>query len=76
MFTTVAIAAGIGFFTGAALTGVITKMNLAKVRKLELAVTILKQEKEFIKNRLVSMEKARSERLQRKIQQIRSQKPK
>ncbi len=77
MYTTLAIVAVIGLITGASVCGIMTKMNLAKAHKLQVAVLILKQENQLLRNKLVKIEKLRTERFQRKLYQVRNRtKPK
>lgn len=73
MSTVVTFAAVVGFFGGAALAGTLSKMNLGSVEKLEAEMLALEQENFVLRNKLVSIEKARQERLQRKLHQAKNQ---
>ncbi len=64
----------VGFFIGAALTGVITKMNLARANRLESTVSSLKLENSLLKKKLISWEKQRQEQFYRRLRKIRTRK--
>jgi hypothetical protein len=66
----------VGFFIGTALTGTITKMNLARANKLEETVSSLKLENTLLKDKLISWEKQRREQFNRRLRKLRSRKRK
>ena len=67
------IAVALGLIIGAAICGIMTRMNLAKANRLEVNVLVLKQENLILRNKLAAAEKRRQERVQRKLRQIKKQ---
>ena len=74
VYTVIAISVVCGMIIGSSICGIMTKMNLSKARKLEVEVLIHKQEKELLKERLAIIERARQNRLRRKLQKLKNRK--